>query len=164
MSNKSELIEARAEILEVLDEKLSGMPEWRALRAIEKAIGAIDAPSSTATPQEANEAAKPLQRRVVIPKSYVSLALEALEGVGRPIDTATMLEYISARRKMDDDPKRARINVQSALSKDKRIESVPWRGGPAWWFADRDLPKGESAGSQPSMRAPADLLSQSERG
>jgi hypothetical protein len=42
------------------------------------------------------------------------------------------------------DPAKAKIVVQSSLSKDKRFKSVPWEGKRAWWYADRPIPKRES--------------------
>ena len=55
-----------------------------------------------------------------------------------------MMEYVAAHRLIGD-PKKARIVVQSSLSKDVRFESVAWRGGRAWWYADKPVPK-ETAG------------------
>jgi hypothetical protein len=57
-----------------------------------------------------------------------------------------MLDYIAERRPLSgDNIAKAKIVVQSSLSKDKRFKSVPWEGKRAWWYADKPLPKRESA-------------------
>ncbi len=64
---------------------------------------------------------------------------------GKPVSTIKLMEYIANRRPLSGDPARAKIVVQSSLSKDKRFRSVAWDGARAWWYADRAIPKKETA-------------------
>lgn len=56
MTDKNDLFQARNEMLGVLDEKLAKMPEWKAFRAMEKALAAM----SEAPPPRPNRHSSPL--------------------------------------------------------------------------------------------------------
>jgi hypothetical protein len=150
MTDKDALFQARKDMLAVLDEKLANMPEWRAFRAMERALAAM----SEAPSPEPNRDRLPLNREGVrrrgrtpgVP-TYVELALAAVEAKGIPLPTPDIIEYIVQRRTVAPDSEKARINIQSGLSRDKRIKNVSWRGGRAWWFADRKPPQVNSAGT-----------------
>lgn len=143
-NTKADLLNAHAAMASVLDAKFASLPEWRAFRSIDKALIDFisDAPSgSPVSPLAAY--------RVPLSKpskpSYVDLGLAALEEAGKPQNTAAMVQYIASKRGVDNLEK-ARINIASAFSHDDRLKSISWLGGPAWWFADRPIPKKESAG------------------
>jgi hypothetical protein len=77
----------------------------------------------------------------------MSLVDKALTETGRPIPTNKIMDYIAQRRPLSGgDPAKAKIVVQSSLSKDRRFISVPWEGRRAWWYADKPIPKKEMAG------------------
>jgi hypothetical protein len=151
MTDKDTLFQARNDMLAVLDEKLANMPEWRAFRAMDRALGAM----SEAPAPEPNLDHGPVNQQRVIRRrgrtpdvpTYVELALKAVEAKGSPLPTPDIIEFITQRRPVDPDSEKARINIQSGLSRDKRIKSIPWRGGRAWWFADRKAPHVNSAGT-----------------
>jgi hypothetical protein len=145
MGNTKELIQARDDLLAILDEKLKNVPEWRVFRFLDKQVMDSQAISGATGAVESRKQRGRGRRRAGF--SYVDLGLEAMEITGAPVTTPEMVDFISARRKLVSDPKKARINIQSALSKDERIRSVPWRGGRAWWYANREPPRDESAGS-----------------
>jgi hypothetical protein len=144
MANKmAELIQARDDALASLDEKLKNLPEWRVFRFLDRQL------SNAQAAQMANGAIESRSRgnrRARSGSSYVDLALKALEANRAPVPTSDMVSFIGARRPLGPDPKKARINIQSALSKDNRVQSVPWRGGTAWWYAGRPVPTDETAG------------------
>jgi hypothetical protein len=138
------LMDAHDAMAAVLDAKWPNLLEWKAFRAIERELLAsltkptpARAPTSQARPQGGGIAR-------IIP--YMTLAERAMDETGKPITTTALMDYISARRPIGDDPKKAKIVVQSSLSKDERFRSIPWEGGRAWWYADKPVPKKEAAG------------------
>ena len=137
---KSEMMLAHEAIAAALDAKIGNMPEWKAFRAVDRALLALDTeqpPTINPSPQTA--------RKVRInggQPSYMSLADQALTESGKPVTTTKLMEFIGKRRVLSSgDPAKAKIVVQSSLSKDKRFKSVPWEGTRAWWYADKPLPK-----------------------
>jgi len=140
---RSDLLRSRTDLLEVLDQKLKTVPEWRAFRAVDRAIAAMDT-AAPAAPMLTNHGEDgslgPLGN------SYPDLGLQAIQSYGRPVPTPQMVQYIRDRRELPDDADRAKVNISSALSHDERLKNVPWQGGRAWWYADRQVPNQESAG------------------
>jgi hypothetical protein len=147
-TTKDNLLKAHRSMSAVLDAKFKDVAEWQAFRDIDKAL--LDFITETPTPAMP----APTKRVIEVPHhgrppsetSYVVLGLAALEEFGEPIPTPQMVEFIASRREIPEDPDRAKMNISTSLSKDDRFQSVPWRGGRAWWFAKRPIPK-ESAGS-----------------
>jgi len=144
-SAKDEMLSAHEAMAAVLDVKLKNVPEWQAFRAIDRALVALGTEQSVAPASPA-----PLQRieRVRLngaPVPYMTLVSQALTEAGKPVTTSKLMEYITRHRHFDDLDK-GKIVVQSSLSKDKRFKSVPWEDGRAWWYADRQIPKKETAG------------------
>jgi hypothetical protein len=142
MSTKSDLLEAHAAMVAVLDAKLANMPEWKAFRAIERALLAEN--QNPVTPDAAPRKASILKVREV--PSYTTLTERALKEHERPIATPDLMDFIGQHRKLGNDSEKAKINVISSLSKSDRFRSVPWEGRKAWWYADRPVPKNEPAG------------------
>lgn len=138
---KSEMMRAHEAIAAALDAKIGNMPEWLAFRAVDRALLALETeteqlPAAAITP--------PAARKTRInggQPSYMSLADQAMTETGRPITTIKLMEFIGKRRAFSGDPAKAKIVVQSSLSKDTRFKSVPWEGKRAWWYADRAVPK-----------------------
>lgn len=133
MQAKDEMLAAKEALASALDAKLKDMPEWLALRAIDRAIVALDR-------QAQSRAALPVPKKPLIIPTYSTLTLELLNQKQMPIATPELLDYVAARRPVDPNVDRARINLTSSLSKDERIRSISWSGGRAWWFADREPP------------------------
>jgi hypothetical protein len=141
---KSEMMQAHEAIAAALEAKIGNMPEWKAFRHLDRALLALET-------EPEKSASLPLRR---LPRlrlngahpSYMSLADQALTSTGKPISTTGIVEYIAARRPLSGDPDKARIVIQSSLSKDKRFKSVPWEGRRAWWYSDKPIPKNETAG------------------
>jgi hypothetical protein len=145
----NELLDAHEAMVAVLDAKWANVPEWKAFRAIDRALLAsiTKAPSAPApVPQRVQIPRRRLRINDDAPIPYMTLADKALAATGKPITTSALMEYIIARRTVGNDPKKARIVVQSSLSKDERFRSIPWESGRAWWYADRPVPKKETAG------------------
>ncbi len=144
MTAKTEMMQAHEAMASVLDAKLKDMPEWRAFRAIDRALIALE------TERPAAPRIAPVIRRITpqsataIP-SYVDLTLKAIEEKSQPITTPDLMAFIGQRRQLGSDPEKAKINVISSLSKAKPVKSVLWQGGRAWWYADRAVPKRETA-------------------
>ena len=140
MTAKTELMKAHETMAAVLDAKFSNVPEWKAFRSIDRALLALEVEQATATPKNGGQF---FRHRVRIgkPLSYMSLANQALTETGKPIRTKDLVDYIARHRPLSGDPAKARIVIQSSLSKDKRFKSVPWEDKRAWWYADRAVPK-----------------------
>jgi hypothetical protein len=131
-------------MMALLDAKLANMPEWKAFRAIDRAL-------LSASDADRGEGGAPVHR--VRPRlnghgqtpSYTALTDMALKERGKPIPTPLLMAFIGSRRMLDPDAERAKVTVTSTLSKSPLFKSVPWEGGRAWWYADRPTPK-ETAG------------------
>jgi hypothetical protein len=144
---KTEMLAAHEAMAAVLDSKIGNMKEWQAFRAIDRALLALEQPTIIGVSQTGHKV-RP-QRDGASP-SYMSLAYQALTEADKPVPTDKIMEFISARRPLSgDDPAKAKIVVQSSLSKDSRFKSVPWEGKRAWWFTDRGLPKWKPEGVKP---------------
>jgi hypothetical protein len=141
MTAKSEMMQAHEAMASVLDTKFSNVPEWKAFRAIDRALLALETERVNTGPNPS----EPRSRKNQQP-SYNELTGRALYETGKPIPTPQLMVFIGAHRKLDPDPKKAKINVTSSLSKSSEYESVDWEGGTAWWYANRPLPKKETAG------------------
>jgi len=134
---KTEMMEAREAAIAALDTKLANLSEWKIFRSIDRALFALDA--------------KPIAAPVIRigrPRirlnggdqpSYMALADRALTEAGKPMSTTDIVGYIGRHRALAGD--KARIVIQSSLSKDKRFKSIPWAGSRAWWYADRPVPQ-----------------------
>ncbi|HTE76908.1 MAG TPA: hypothetical protein VK653_09220 [Xanthobacteraceae bacterium] len=139
MNAKTEMMRAHEAMAVVLDAKFSNVPEWQAFRAIDRALLALESEQPIdPPPRERSRITRAVSGEV---PSYVSLALKSFEETGAPIPTPKLMEFVAGRRQLPPDPNRAKVNVTSSLSKEKRIKSVPWLGGRAWWYADRPVPK-----------------------
>ena len=135
MSNMAELIQARARMMAVLDTKFKDVPEWQAFRAMEAFISAIDRPASTTNGAGESE---PIARRARTKASYGDLGVEAIQRAGKPLPTMDIVVFIALQRNRTPDT--IKPNVQAALSRDPRLQSVMWSGGRGWWYADREVP------------------------
>jgi hypothetical protein len=149
MGAKTDLLQAREEMLSILDEKLFKMPEWKAFRAMDRALAALP---DDARPQPMSNGAAPTpstrerERRRRGDNTYAGLALEAIRIAGIPLPIDDIVSFIGARRKLGDDIAKVRIAIGSGLSRDKRLQFITWFGGKGWWPHDRDMPQKESAG------------------
>ena len=144
MSDKTELIKARSEMMGILDEKFKDEPLWRAFRAIDRALaasdGSTDAPSMNGAQNESVAPGGSLPRRRLYSNlSYGDLGVEAVKRAGKPVPTSEIVSFIAQHRHRE--PEEIKINVQSSLSRDDRIESVRWTGGRGWWFKGREVPQ-----------------------
>ena len=64
-------------------------------------------------------------------KEMLTKGVKVITNMGVPVTTEMMVEYIGSQRTLDPDPKRARVNIQSAMSHEDRIANIKWRGGTA---------------------------------
>jgi hypothetical protein len=146
MTNKSELIKARMEMMGILDEKFKDEPLWRAFRAVDRALAAtgeqhephqnrMNGTSSESTPTRGSTPRVRLYSKL----SYGDLGVEAIERAGKPVSTTEIVSFIAQKRNREPDD--IKINIQSALSRDKRIESVHWSGGRGWWLKGQEVPE-----------------------
>jgi hypothetical protein len=140
MTAKSELMQAHEAMAAVLDAKFSQVPEWKAFRAIDRALLALEAELPIVTLDTPVHFSRKKQEL-----SYNSLTEMALKQLGRPVTTPQLMAFIGARRDLDPDPKKAKINITSSLSKSSQFENIDWDGGTAWWYAGRPPPKKETA-------------------
>jgi len=146
---KTEMMQAHEAIAAALDAKIGNMPEWKAFRAVDRALLALEAERPMPAGPASLKITSQIKRRRLnggAYLSYMALADQALKQAGKPVSTPGIVDYISKHRPLLGDPDKAKIVIQSSLSKDKRFESVPWEGRRAWWYADKPIPKNESAG------------------
>jgi hypothetical protein len=136
MSKKSDLLQAQEAMAALLDSKLGNMPEWKAYRAIQRAVLSEEGPNGPVPKERARPRHKPGQ-----PLSYTVLTDSALKERGKPIPTPILMEFIGKHRDLGSDPERAKINVTSTLSKSPLFQSVAWEGGRGWWYKNRPVPK-----------------------
>jgi hypothetical protein len=140
---KDEVIQARNAAFAALDSKIGNMPEWRIFRHLDRALLALEEDQS-AQPPTLPVTPRPRTRLHLngAHPSYMSLADRALTEAGKPLRTDKLMQFIGQHRPLSSgDPAKAKIVVQSSLSKDKRFKSVPWEGKRAWWYVDRPVPK-----------------------
>jgi hypothetical protein len=138
MSEESPLIELRDQLRAAVEAKMQQLPEYRQLKALEEMLAGV----------------KPAANQVVIElpsgnaQTVIGLAKAFIAKAGEPKPTREIVPYVDSVKKFGD-PKRAKINVVSALSKAKKhFKSVPWKGEPMWWLADKPLPKERDARAQ----------------
>jgi len=139
MSNRDELMQAQSAMLTVLDEKLRDMPEWRAYRAISKAIAALNGAVKSSEPVAAGIAPQPKLQRERTDLSYAEIAILLLQQAGRPMASRELIPAIAERRGVDGSEKK--VVISTALSRDERLKNIRWRNGTAWWLTDRELPQ-----------------------
>jgi hypothetical protein len=161
MSITSNLLKAHSALVGLLDRKFREDAAWQAFREVDAAlIAELSVPSS---PQDHQPGLKqpwihfedPSQHVLISPVvrrqrtgsalPYADLAAQKLDEIKKPVSTPVVVAYIAARRPIPDDPEKAKTNISSALSHDSRFQSVPWQGGRAWWWANTEVPKEESA-------------------
>jgi len=148
MNTIANLTQAHQAMVAVLDAKLKNVPEWTAFRAIDLALLELVAqqvPAGGVASDTNRMASLNRKSRKGSEASYVELAMEALKASSVPLPTPKIIEFIGDRRDIPSDPAKARVNISTSLSKDKRFQNVSWHGGRAWWFAKKEVPK-ESAG------------------
>ena len=133
-------LQAHEAMAKVLDAKFPHMQEWKAFRAIDRAL-LPDLERSSAPNVIQEHGRRRRRERINGVPSYMKLADQALAETGKPITTANLVENIARHRPLSGDPAKAKIVIQSSLSKDKRLKSVPWGDKRAWWYADRAVPK-----------------------
>lgn len=136
MTIEPNVLKARSKMIAAMDKKLKNDPTWQAFRAIDDLfISSLNGAVSRSTARESGES----HRQKSGPKkgsggSLGDLGVAAIREAGKPIMTDALVAYVATRRQLNPDPKRARINVQSAMSHDERIMNIKWRGGSAWWL------------------------------
>ncbi|MFZ1965243.1 MAG: hypothetical protein WAU78_17565 [Roseiarcus sp.] len=144
MATKDDISRARNDMLAVLDVRLATMPEWRVFRMLDKDFAGNSDASGAKQP---SSPAAPGRRRGRIPgvPSYGDMAIEAFTEKGIPVNTDDVLNFIAKKRGWPAPDKKVRANVQSGLSRDKRIRNVRWNKATSWWFVDREVPRKNSA-------------------
>jgi hypothetical protein len=130
--SQSDLIQARKDMMAVLDEKFKNDREWRIFRAIDRALnGATKAESSESAPHPIVKLDKFA--------SYVDLAADLIQRAGKPVSTAEIVSFVA--RQKERQPDEIKVNIQSALSRADRLQSVRWSGGRGWWLKGREVPE-----------------------
>lgn len=148
-NDDDDLLAIHDEMASMLDHKLSAMPEWRTFRRVDRMLLRRIGTAPVAAPVQV---APKIERKRIQPElfgdapiPYMTLAANALTETGQPITTVDLMDYIGKRRTITGDPKKARIVVQSSLSKDERFRSIPWNGGRAWWWKNQPPPQKKTA-------------------
>lgn len=140
MMSKATLLQARAKMMAALDTTFKGDLDrevcraalWEGFRAIEEFLAGVDAPAMTNG--GADESAPTRMRR----GSYADLGMEAIQQAGKPLSTKEIVALVATRRNRTPDD--IKPNVQAALSRDNRLNSVTWSGGRGWWLKGREVP------------------------
>jgi hypothetical protein len=135
-ADRADLIRGRNAMMVVLDAKLKDMPEWQALRAMDRILASMEGRPAV---NGSGESVTP-RRRMRVKASYVDLAVEAIKRSGKPIPVSDIVSFITTERGIKDADS-VRVNIQSALSRDNRVESIHWSGGRGWWITGREAPE-----------------------
>jgi hypothetical protein len=164
MSAEQDIIQAREEMATILDQKLSDMTEWKAFRAMDKAIAALKAINMTLERMADGElppdlAARngTLVRKPRVPRSesYAALAIQAINREGRPLHIDNIVAFIAGARGLSlEEGEQLKVAIGSGLSRDRRLRSVVWHGGRGWWYSNQELPQKESAGPSSPLATP----------
>lgn len=141
MNARDEIKLARAQLAEALDARLAGDPLWKAFRAMDRALDSLEQSHVPKTQPYVLDTG----RTVHLVPTYNVLAKQVILDAGRPVPTSEIMEFIRRHRKLSADPEKAKVNVTSSLSKDKRFKSVPWENGRAWWYGNEPPPKSGAA-------------------
>lgn len=138
MDTISELSRAREGLAKLLDPRLRDVPEWRAIRAIDRAlielavhVPTVDTMIATGDLRASRTRSHP---------TYIELTNKLLDQKGRPVTTPELLTFVRENRPTVPDDEKAKINITSSLSKDDRFVSIAWGGGRAWWHAHQAVP------------------------
>jgi hypothetical protein len=144
------MIERRDE----LRKELSAFPEFREYELLESFIRQYESVTGPRSTLEQVKAERPQRRRRASGFTVTDAAVAAIEDVGRPVPLQELTDALPKYGKTVTG-KRPAINLSSAMSRDKRFQSVHWRGANAWWFRDRELPSEARASGGGVADAPA---------
>ena len=153
MTAKNELLAAHEAMSLVLDAKFANVPEWKAFRAIDRALLALELEQGNVVKRPEPAPQRVRLRLLDGPPSYNALTEQALQEKGKPIATSDLIDFIGKHRNLGLDLDKAKINVTSGLSKSDKFKSVPWEGGRAWWFANQPVPRTSEAASMLGIRS-----------
>jgi hypothetical protein len=145
MSVDPNVLKIRSKLLAALDKKLKKDPIWQAFREADNMfVGGLNGAARDHTANEPladSHRSRAARGKAASGKGIGDLGVAAITEASKPVTTDKMVEYVGSKRHLTSDAKRARVNVQSAMSHDSRITNIKWRGGTAWWLKDRELPK-----------------------
>jgi hypothetical protein len=137
--------ELKVDLQEALEAFKESHPTHRALQGVESAIAALEAGEAPPLPL-----ADP--RTFVGPSvpatTTIGIALEAIRQSGKPLSTAEIFAVVNRFKKFEN-PRKGKINVVSAMSKDRRLKSLVWNGQYAWWPVGDPLPNGLKSEARP---------------
>ena len=150
----SNVMTAMIERRDELRKELSAFPEFREYELLESFIRQYESIAGPRSTLEQVKAEPPQRRRRASGFTVTDAAAAAIEDVGRPVPLQELTDALPKYGKTMTG-KRPAINLSSAMSRDKRFQSVHWRGANAWWFRDRELPSGADASGGAAADAPA---------
>lgn len=149
----SNVMNAMIERRDELRKELSAFPEFREYELLESFIRQYESVAGSRD-LERVKSERPQRRRRASGFTVTDAAGAAIEDVGRPVPLQELTEALPKYGKTVTG-KRPAINLSSAMSRDKRFQSVHWRGANAWWFRDRELPSEADASGGAAADAPA---------
>jgi hypothetical protein len=147
-ANLPDVLRGYNAMVTVLDQKLNHMPEWQAFLLMHRMLMETlpvpwnKSPANGAGESLRNETSirrRRLRVRPITRRSYGDLGVQAVQQAGKPVPTTEIVSFIASQRNAD--VATIKPNVQAALSRDPRLQSVAWAGIRGWWFADREVPK-----------------------
>lgn len=141
--------------------ELSALPEFREYELLEGFIRQYESVTATSSPAERTGTDRPQRQRRSAGFTVTDAAARAIQDVGRPLPLQELHDALPRFGKTVTG-KRPTINLSSAMSRDKRFESVPWRGVNAWWFCGREIPSEADASGGSAADAPAAVAEDGE--
>lgn len=141
MADVTALRKVRDDLKSDLEEAVAAFradhPLARALEGVEAAIGALEETNAPLLPLIDP---RDLFAPTAPPTTTIGIALEAIRQAGEPLTTADIFAHVHRLKKFAN-PRKGKINVVSAMSKDRRLKSLVWNGQYAWWPVGEPVPK-----------------------
>jgi hypothetical protein len=136
--DRDQLLKSRATYLGRLDVRLRDDPDWTAFRAIDIVLNNDALQDDLPNPPTRRRRSSTGENGSL---AYADLALRCTKEKGFPASTSEIVEFVGRHKTLPEDPHKAKLNIGSALSRDKRLRSISWQGGRAWWRADQPVPE-----------------------
>lgn len=140
MADLASLRRVRTELAADLAEAIDGFREQhplaRAIAGVDAAIEALEATDAPALPLGLRDL--PIGPATP-PTTTIGIALDAIRQAGEPLTTTDIFTAVNRLKKFAN-PRKGKINVVSAMSKDRRLKSLIWKGQYAWWPVGDPLP------------------------
>lgn len=154
-------LESMRALRDQIEERLQATEDYRALRALDKAIAEMQGAERPVPPWRRVTAPAPTPIRDRLPQA--DAAARVMDQRDEPIPIAELVPLVrqAGAHVGGNDPE---ASLSSTLSKDERFRSVRFNGRPAWWFRSKSYPgETEEERRQEAQVDAADEAARAER-